>query len=386
MPGFFEKVVSRLDRLDADSLRRQYERLASDTRFLEALVRTMHEGVLALGARGELKWSNAAAERLAGFSFERMRGKPASLVLPGFGDGAPARGAAVREAEIEYPERRTLSIETAPLETGGESGTLVLLRDITAERAREADALETGRADAVRELAAGVAHEIGNPVNALAIRLQLMERDLRRKDAAGEQCDAGALLGDVRTAREELSRIDTMIRDFLAALRPVKPVLEPGTLADPLADTLSAMKSQIESRSIRVSVDLPAALPKVLLDRGMMRQVFFNIVKNALEAMKDGSVLEIALKSGDQNVEAVFRDHGAGMSPGDLARIFEPHRTTKRDGNGLGLMICRRIVRAHGGEISAESAEGEGTAFTVSVPRIEKRVRMLPAQPVDDCK
>ena len=272
-----------------------------------------------------------------------------------------------------------LSVETAPLEPdGGTGGTLVLVRDITAEREREADALESGRTDAVHELAAGVAHEIGNPLNALTIHLQLLERDLKKHSSDGK---CSRWLEDVRTARSEIARVDAMIRDFLSALRPVRPVLAPGSLADPLKDTLAALKGQLESRSIRVGVDLPASLPKVLLDRPKMEQVFFNIAKNAIEAMKDGSLLEIALRSDDQSVEAVFRDHGPGMDAETLSRIFEPHRTSKRGGNGLGLMICRRIVEAHGGAIEAESKPGEGTLFTVRLPRIERRVRRLPSAP-----
>lgn len=384
MTGFFENVARRIDRLDAENLRLQYENLAADRKFFEALVNSMHEGVAAADAGGRLVWANPAAERLAGFSLRKARGKPLEEILPGFAPSpAPPEGqqgwarTAIRELEIEYPERKILSVETTPMEDGcGEAAVLILLRDVTAERAREADALESGRTDAVHELAAGVAHEIGNPLNALTIHLQLLERDLRKRTA---DADCARWLEDVKTARSEIGRVDAMIRDFLTALRPVRPVLAPGSLADPLKDTLSALKGQIESRRIRVAVDLPSALPKVLVDRARMEQVFFNIVKNAMEAMKDGSLIEIALRSDDTAVEAEFRDHGQGMDAGTLSRIFEPYRTTKSGGHGLGLAICRRIVQAHGGEIDVVSKPGEGTAFTVRLPRIEKRIRRISA-------
>ena len=108
-----------------------------------------------------------------------------------------------------------------------------------------------------------------------------------------------------------------------------------------------------------------------------MEQVFFNLVKNALEAMKDGGELAIALDSDDDAVTVSFRDSGSGMPPAAVAALFEPYRTTKRAGTGLGLMLSRRIVRAHGGEIDVESKEGAGTKFTVRIPRLEKRVRRL---------
>ena len=126
-----------------------------------------------------------------------------------------------------------------------------------------------------------------------------------------------------------------------------------------------------------MALDIPAALPNVAIDASQMEQVFFNLLKNALEAMKDGGEIDIALESDDQSVSVVFRDTGMGMDAEQLAHLFEPYRTTKEKGSGLGLMISKRIVTEHGGTIAAESAPGEGTAFTVSIPRLEKRIRAL---------
>ena len=185
------------------------------------------------------------------------------------------------------------------------------------------------------------------------------------------------LLADIDVARQEVKRIDAINRSFLAALRPVALDLAPGSPADSLKDTLAEMRNQFEERHIHVSLDLPPALPPIMIDRAQMRQVFFNLVKNALEAMKDGGSLDIEISADDNNVYTSFRDSGAGISDAALARIFEPYRTTKAKGNGLGLMICRRIVRAHGGDIDVESKSGEGTKFTVTLPRLERRIRRL---------
>jgi signal transduction histidine kinase len=114
-----------------------------------------------------------------------------------------------------------------------------------------------------------------------------------------------------------------------------------------------------------------------MIDSAQIQQVFFNLIKNALEVVKDGSEIEIELSSDDNFVVATFRDSGTGMDGETLASLFEPYKTSKDSGNGLGLMVSRRIVRAHGGEIDVESKEGVGTRFIVSIPRIEKRVRRL---------
>ena len=151
----------------------------------------------------------------------------------------------------------------------------------------------------------------------------------------------------------------------------------PGSILDPLTDTLDAMKAQFEDRRIQTQLNLPTALPTVLVDRAQMEQVFFNLVKNALEAMKDGGSLEIEVDADDRDVHVVIRDNGSGMDAATLAHIFEPYQTSKEHGSGLGLMLSRRIVHAHGGEIDVESKPGAGTAFTVRIPRLEKRVRRL---------
>ena len=151
----------------------------------------------------------------------------------------------------------------------------------------------------------------------------------------------------------------------------------PGTLLDPLTDTLEAMKAQFEDRRIETALNLPTALPTVLVDRAQMEQVFFNLIKNALEAMKDGGSLDIEVSSDDHDVRVAFSDNGSGMDAATIAHIFEPYQTSKEHGSGLGLMLSRRIVHAHGGEIDVESKPGAGTVFTVRIPRLEKRVRRL---------
>jgi signal transduction histidine kinase len=283
---------------------------------------------------------------------------PAADQLP---DIEVALGTASRsEVSLTYPDERTLEIQTIPFERG----TLAMIRDVSAERARTAEELERGAAKSVCDLAAGVAHEIGNPLNAISLNLQMLERDPSDREA-------------IDICKSQVRRLDGIIRGFLGALRPAKMVLSPGSIAEPLKNCLAALKGQFEERRINVTLDVPAALPPVALDKDKMEQVFFNLVKNALEAMKDGGAIDIVLSVDDRDVTVSFRDTGLGMSAEQLAHLFEPYRTTKEHGTGLGLMISARIVRDHGGVISAQSKEGEGTVFTVTIPRLEKRVRAL---------
>ena len=377
MSVFLDKVAQRLDKLDSADRRRQFRQLADEIGFFESVFDTLREGVLVVSPTGDLLYANHAAETLTGCPCSKTRGKPIRKAIPGWDwDNLlqPARDgwnrASAQELEVLYPEHRILEINAMP----SKNGTVVLVRDVTLARAREESERESSRTDAVRDLAAGVAHEIGNPLNAISLNLQLLAREFRREPDEERRT---RLLHDISTAQNEVKRLEGIIKGFLSALRPAKLNLVPGTLLDPLTDTLEALKAQFEDRRIETALNLPTALPTVLVDRAQMEQVFFNLIKNALEAMKDGGSLDIEVASDDHDVRVVFSDNGSGMDAATLAHIFEPYQTSKEHGSGLGLMLSRRIVHAHGGEIDVESKPGAGTVFTVRIPRLEKRVRRL---------
>ena len=333
MKEFFKSVRKHIGKMDAERLREQFGRVADALERSDTLFSALKEGLVRLDADGQVVQANPAARELLGVPPEEM--------LPTL--GLPLGKSSKREIAVTYPESRALEIQTIPFE--GE--TIVYVRDITAEKARTEEELRAGASRAVMDLAAGVAHEIGNPLNALSLNLQLLQRSYR-DDPSIAECLA------------QVARLDGIIRGFLQALRPQKPNLRPGSVADPLKACLATLKPQFEERRIKVTLDMPSALPAV-----------------ALEAMKDGGSVEIAIGSDDDDVTIAFGDSGAGMSTEQLTHLFEPYRTTKAKGTGLGLMVTDRIVRAHGGTIAAESSLGEGTTFTIRLPRIEKRIRTL---------
>jgi signal transduction histidine kinase len=225
-------------------------------------------------------------------------------------------------------------------------------------------------------LAAGVAHELGNPLNSITIHLQLIERRLKKlKTAKGG--DAGALAASIRVCQEEVVRLDGIITNFLDAIRPRPPDLAETRLEEVLAGVLRFHQRELENRDIAVEAELTTALPAVMADRNQVKQVFFNIIKNAMEAMQPGGVLRIKTRTDDEGVYLIFGDTGSGIRQGDLVKLFQPYHTTKAGGNGLGLMVVQRIMRDHGGQIGIESTEGVGTTVTLQFPRKDRRVRML---------
>ena len=384
--GFLDRLIERLDRLDPASLQVHFLRLAQERGLLETIFQSIQEGVIVVDREARVTYSNRASEQMIGVNLESDRGRPVARFLGEFDwdrilrfDTEEWTRIITHEIEVTYPDHRFLSFYVVPLsyQEGDGQGAVVILRDVTHVREREADMLESERLDAVKLLAAGVAHEIGNPLNALNIHLQLLEREIRR--IPDEHQAELKELADV--ARNEVTRLDLIISQFLRALRPTKPKLLPARIDTILKESLVLLKQEIENRNIDVEIECGDALPEIRVDRDQIKQAFFNVIRNAFQAMPDGGKLTITLSASDRYLVTGFRDTGVGIKPEDFARIFEPYHTTKEKGSGLGLMIVQRIVQDHGGQVEVESKEGEGTEFTILLPLADRRMRLLKASP-----
>ena len=257
----------------------------------------------------------------------------------------------------------------------GQVGHVIILRDITESRRTAQQAIESERVNALTLLAAGVAHEIGNPLNSLHIHLQLMERKAQELD----HHVTAELQQSIDVARSEVHRLDSIVTQFLRAIRPSQPRLHPENVNTIVEEAVRFFAPEIQDRDMVVEQELRADLPLLRLDRGQMKQAFYNVIKNSLEAMKRHGTLRIRTDRDDTHVIVTFVDTGGGMSTENLSRAFEPYFTTKPSGTGLGLLIVRRIVREHGGELSIESTQGKGLTLTIRLPYVEKRIRMLEA-------
>ena len=382
--AFLEKLIERLDRLDPDNLQAHFLRLARERGLMHTIFNTLQEGILVLDETGALQYANRAAETLLGFSTQRAEGRPISEFLRGVDwdgvldlDEGEWANLVNRELEITYPQRRFLNFYVVPLRatSPGEKGAVVILRDVTRDREAQECTLESERLSAVTLLAAGVAHEIGNPLNSLTIHLQLLERDL--EDVSPEVRERLREL--VGIAHQEVARLDQIINQFLRAVRPAPPQFEKASVLDVLRETLRFLGPEIDARDVLVEIEGPDAVPASQIDKAQLRQAFFNVIRNAVQAMSGGGVLRIRVSHNDACVGVAFTDTGPGISSDDISHLFEPYHTTREEGTGLGLMIVQRIVRDHGGEIEVRSEPGQGTTFSIFLPLDERRIRLLQA-------
>jgi signal transduction histidine kinase len=385
MPGkkhsSLDRVLGRLDSLDAVNLTNLVQRLAKERALFEEIFNTLQEGVLVIDGDGTIEYANEAGRRLMGLGGDELAGQTLWRLVPGLrpsigGDGGAAAQAAARDFELSYPEPRTVRLYMVPFRAGvaGARRHAVILADVTREKLTTARRIEDERTSSILLLAGGVAHELGNPLNSLTIHLQLIARKLKKLKASG---DANSISESVRVCRDEVERLDGIITHFLGAIRPRAPDLSETNVAEVLAEVLKFQKREFADRGIAVEAETPAALPSVMADRGQLKQVLFNITKNALEAMQPGGRLKIRSRADDDSVYLVFGDSGAGIRQEDLSKLFQPYHTTKPGGHGLGLTIVQRIMRAHGGQVGVESREGLGTVVTLQFPRKDRRVRML---------
>ena len=395
--SFLDKVLGRIGRLDTEGLQTVVQRLARERSFLETLFNTIEDGVLVVDENKRIIYFNSAVSNLLGIR-PTAEGQPVNRYLPEFdwehlmqidAEGGPR--VIRQEIEVTLPRPRYLHLYAAPLdgEKSGSAGVALILRDATEARAKTFQAIEDERVQALTLLAASVAHEIGNPLNALHIHLQLMERELRKLrrsavDSAGEvQGSVDRLEGYVNVAKGEIGRLDNIVTQFLDALRARAPKMSPASVNGILRETLDLLRPEIENRGQRINERFAQNLPEVPCDAAQIKQVFVNLIRNAMQAMSRGGELSVETGSNSEAVFVGISDTGSGIPEEKLNRIFQPFFTTKKKGSGLGLMIVQRIIRDHAGRIDLESKPGKGTTFRVWLPLHERRPRLLHAGVVE---
>ena len=374
--GFLEKLIERIRLVQPGDVQNYLVEIAREKGFLETIFNAILEGVIVTDLAGRVIYLNRAACGFFGIESDASLGKPLGDVVRGL-DISNLNEVVSRDLEVFYPENRFLNFYIVPLMSEDKAdepvGRAVILRDITQTRRATQDTIDSERFSALTLLAAGVAHEIGNPLNSLDIQLQLMQRRVKKLSAKSR----GDFEESINVARQEVGRLDHIITQFLRAIRPQPLAVKPEILNTIVQESVSFLGPEIKDRDILVELELERSLPPIDVDRDQIKQAFYNIIRNAIQAMRSGGILRVCSGADETHQYVSFADTGGGIQPDDISRVFEPYFTTKEGGTGLGLLIVRRIIRAHGGEVIIESAAGRGVTMTIRLPRADRRVRFL---------
>jgi len=280
-----------------------------------------------------------------------------------------------REIDVEHQGRdRLLSINVVPLVRNKRiTGSLIYIEDITEKRRDEYRLRRAENLASLTTLAAGVAHEIKNPLGSISIHIQLLQKALEKKNIKKDsQTDKY-----FSVIKEEVDRLNRIVVDFLFAVRPMNLELRKGDINGIISQMMEFVRYEMEQSKIMCLLELDEDLPEILLDERYMKQALLNLVTNAKAAMPKGGVLTVATNLVDNEIRISVCDTGTGINEENLAKIFEPYFTTKETGTGLGLTQVYKIIREHQGEITVDSAPNQGSEFKIILPVPQKETRLI---------
>ena len=372
LAGLTGYLAEKLRRADAQ-LQRASSDLADMQAFSRHIVDSLMSGLTTTDLNGAIFTYNRAAEVITGIratdAFNRSAAEVLQLpksytALFGPPEGRP------RETRIEYAYTRKdgkqieVGLSAVPLMTPrGETGFILTFQDVTESRKREREAGVQQRLAAVGEMAAGIAHEIRNPLASMSGSIQILRQELPLTDEQGQLMDI---------VLRESERLNDTIRSFLAYARPQRQAMTHMDVRQVITDTATLLQNSSErSEMHKIAVDVPGDSVVLQADQAQIRQIVWNLATNGLRAMPDGGCLTLAAKppSDDEpHVVISVSDQGVGIAPEELEGIFQPFRGGFSRGTGLGLSIVHRIVTDYGGQVRVASTRGSGTTVFVKFP------------------
>ncbi|MDR6554890.1 PAS domain S-box protein [Paenibacillus qinlingensis] len=362
---------------DLTEIREQKKEIDKLYKQNQLILNSVSEGIYGIDTNGRTIFWNKAAEAITGWKVDEMLGRRIhNVIRPVHQDGTfviPEENATVntmlqREGSVLNKDvfwkkdGASFPVEymSSPMLDGGGQllGTVITFNDITELKKTQELLIKSDKLSAVGQLAAGVAHEIRNPLTALKGFLKLLTTSTSKEQYY------------IEIMQKELQRIEFIVNEFLLVSKPQATHFVTSTLHPIIMSTVELLQPQALLSNIEIETEVDAGLPPVTCDVNQVKQVFINIMKNAIESMSQGGNLRIyaELKGTGDHIIVRFVDQGCGIAPERLPKLGEPFYSTKEKGTGLGLMVCYRIIEAHGGFMKISSKLTEGTIVEITLP------------------
>jgi len=383
MSRFVKKALEKAPRIDKSQLESLLALVVAEHELYEASLHSLPSGFVVLDTTHRILFHNKAAERLIPF-------------VPGVDGSEKPVWALLRDSDVAQFLRqalesdqtsltrefvldaasgpRILSFALMPLVLEGRiQGSMLLVQDVTERKSRESRLRRAESLASLTTLAAGVAHEIKNPLGSMGIHIQLIQRALK----AGPTLDRTTLDHDLEVINEEINRLNGIVVDFLFAVRPMDTTLILGSLNKTIGDLAEFLGPELKQAGIHTTLDLDKGDDTVLMDERFLKQALLNLVKNSMHAMADGGRLTFTTRRSADGLTLKLVDTGTGIPDEVLEKIFEPYFTTKDFGSGLGLTLVYKIVKEHGADIQVNSKVGQGTTVTIAFPPSHRTPALL---------
>jgi signal transduction histidine kinase len=396
MRDFIKRALGKFSKLTAEQIRDLLVSAAEEIDRLETVLDSLSEGILVCDSDHCLVLANKHVERYLPMSYgpenepvwRTVRDEKAAEFL----EATLCSGDRVEDREFDFEVKGIqwlISVSVLPLVKDHHvTGSLIHLQDITEKRKKEAQLRRAENLASLTTVAAGVAHEIKNPLGSLSIHVQLIQklvaanrekfgRYYAEDDAQDPRRSLDLMDKYIAVINEEIDRLNHIVVDFLFAVRPMHLEFRKGDINSFIKELTGFVSFELEQSRITYVLDLAEDLPLIEFDERYMKQALLNLIKNAIAAMPGGGTLTIRTGVKDDQISILVQDTGVGIAETILPKIFEPYFTTKETGSGLGLTLVFKIIQEHKGEISLRSREGEGTCFTILLPVPQRERRLI---------
>ncbi|MDR0382443.1 MAG: PAS domain-containing sensor histidine kinase [Spirochaetaceae bacterium] len=400
MTNYIRNAIKKFDKLTREQLYEILVTVSGELETFREILTSVLIGLLVCDRRHTLIMTNSHAERLLQIhawveGAEVVWEIISDREISGFLQETLNSGYRVDDKEFLADVKgikRLLSVSVLPLVNDGRiTGSLVTVEDITEKRFHEVRLRQAENLASLTTVAAGIAHEIKNPLGSLSIHVQLMQKLLNRAADNAASASRQTVLPDnvlvpyakfnkhISTVNKEIQRLNQIVVDFLFAIRPIAIYPVKSDINELIKEIIKFVHYELKNAKIKYKLKLEKDIPAVVIDKKYIKQALLNLIKNAIEAMADsgGGLLTISAESDEKTVKIRVRDNGPSIPESDMARIFEPYFTTKIKGSGLGLTLAFKIIREHSGDINVSSKPGEGVCFTIKLPRPGKENLLL---------